>query len=217
MIYNYVIKILTLLTQGGHDMSKIGYARCSTADQNPARQEALLKEKGCEKIYLDMLSGKDTKRPQLQAMMEYIREGDTVYVESISRLARSTKDLLNLVEQFNNKGVSFVSQKEAIDTTTPQGRFMLTVFAAMAELEREQIKQRQAEGIAIAKQQGKYQGRQPIYYDKYTFSKLYNDWKDGMITQKHMCKVLGVSRSTLHRIIQKEEYNKAAEKPNENK
>lgn len=137
-------------------MSRIGYARCSTADQNPTRQQEWLQSQGCDRIYLDMMSGKDTHRPQLQAMLDYVREGDVLCVESISRLARSTRDLLSIVDQLTSKGVQFYSQKESIDTATPQGKFMLTVFAAMAELERDQIRQRQQEGIAIAKREGKY-------------------------------------------------------------
>lgn len=179
-------------------MSKIGYARCSTTDQNPARQEEWLKQQGCEKVFLDMLSGKDTNRPQLKAMLDYVREGDVLYVESISRLARSTRDLLNIVDQLTEKKVQFFSQKESIDTTTPQGKFMLTVFAAMAELERDQIKQRQAEGIAIAKANGIYKGRQKKYIDKYLFEELYKQWKKGDITQKYMCEKLHVSRRTLY-------------------
>lgn len=93
-------------------------------------------------------------------MLDYMREGDVLCVESISRLARSTRDLLNIVDQLTAKGVQFYSQKESIDTTTPQGKFMLTVFAAMAELERDQIRQRQQEGIVIAKREGKYRGSQ---------------------------------------------------------
>lgn len=188
-------------------MTKIGYVRCSSADQNPARQEQLLQEKGCEKVFTDMLSGKDRNRPGLQAMLEYIREGDVLYVESISRLARSTRDLLQIVEELKAKGVQFVSQKESIDTSTPQGKFVLTVFAALAELEREQIRQRQEEGIAIAKKQGKYQGRQPIHYDKYLFEQLYKQWEDGDITQKYMCKKLNMSIATLSRRIK--EYRKS--------
>lgn len=188
---------------------KIGYVRCSSADQNPARQEALLKEQGCEKVFSDMLSGKDTNRPGLQAMLEYVREGDVLYVESISRLARSTRDLLNIVDQLHEKNVQFISEKEKIDTDTPQGKFMLTVFAAMADLEREQIRQRQAEGIAIAKQQGKYAGRQPISCDPIMFDQLYMQWKAGDITQKYMAKKLGVSRPTLYRRIK--EYEEKAD------
>lgn len=182
-------------------MAKIGYVRCSSVDQNPARQEQLLREKGCEKVFKDMLSGKDRNRPGLQAMLDYIREGDVLYVESISRLARSTRDLLQIVEELKSKGVQFISQKESIDTSTPQGKFVLTVFAALAELEREQIRQRQAEGISIAKNQGKYQGRQPIQYDKYLFEQLYREWEAGDITQKYMCKKLNMSIATLSRRI----------------
>ena len=185
---------------------KVGYVRCSTDEQNPARQQEMLKEKGCEKVFSDMLSGKDRNRPGLEEMLRFVREGDTVYVESISRLARSTRDLLNIIDELNEKGVSFVSQKESIDTNTPQGKFMLTVFAAMAELERDQIKQRQAEGIAIAKAEGKYKGRIPKEYDKYEFEQLYKQWKAGDITQQYMCKKLNMSRTTLYRIVRKYEH-----------
>ena len=98
------------------NMTKIGYVRCSSADQNPARQEEILKKAGCKKVFSDMLSGKDRNRPGLQAMLDYIREGDVLYIESISRLARSTRDLLQIVEELQNKGVQFVSEKENIDT-----------------------------------------------------------------------------------------------------
>jgi DNA invertase Pin-like site-specific DNA recombinase len=182
---------------------KIGYCRCSTIDQNTARQEKILKDLGCEKIYTDMISGKNRDRPGLQQMMSYIREGDVLYVESISRLARSTHDLLDIIDELQKKKVSFVSDKERIDTDTPQGQFMLTVFAAMAELERSQIRQRQAEGIAIAKREGKYQGRRPKTIDYILLEELYERWRKGEITQKYMCSKLKVSRSTLFRIIKK--------------
>ena len=126
------------------------------------RQEVLMQELGVDKVYIDRLSGKNTDRPELKKMMDYVRKGDTVIVESISRFARNTRDLLVLIEKLTEKGVEFVSRKEAIDTTTPTEKFMLTVFGAVAELEREYILQRQREGIAIAKAQGKYTGRKPI-------------------------------------------------------
>ena len=129
----------------------IGYVRVSTEEQNPARQQALLRELGVDEIFFDKASGKNTDRPELKRMLDYVRKGDTVIVESISRFARNTRDLLELIEQLTAKEVEFVSKKEAIDTTTPTGKFMLTVFAAVAELEREYILQRQREGIAIAK------------------------------------------------------------------
>ena len=141
---------------------KIGYIRVSTQEQNTIRQEELMKSLGVDQIYIDRLSGKNTNRPELQSMMDYVRKGDTVVVESISRFARNTRDLLELVERLKAKEVEFVSQKEAIDTSTPTGKFMLTVFGAVAELEREYILQRQREGIAIAKENGVYKGRKPI-------------------------------------------------------
>jgi len=133
---------------------KIGYIRVSTQEQNTMRQEVLMQELGVDEVYIDRLSGKNTDRPELKKMMDYVRKGDTVIVESISRFARNTRDLLELIEKLSEKGVEFVSRKEAIDTTTPTGKFMLTVFGAVAELEREYILQRQREGIAIAKHKG---------------------------------------------------------------
>lgn len=141
-------------------------------------------------------------------MLDYVREGDVLCIESISRLARSTRDLLSIVDQLTTKGVQFYSQKEAIDTATPQGKFMLTVFAAMAELERDQIRQRQKEGIAIAIRDGTYRGSQKKYVDHYLFEELYKQWKKGDITQKYMCEELKISRRTLYTRIKQYEKTK---------
>ena len=122
---------------------KIGYIRVSTSEQNIARQEVLMAELGVEQVFIDKTSGKNMDRPELKRLLTFVREGDTVIVESISRFARNTRDLLELLEQLNNKNVAFTSKKEAIDTTTPSGKFMLTVFGAVAELERSYILQRQ--------------------------------------------------------------------------
>lgn len=159
---------------------KIGYVRVSTEEQNTARQEIMLRELGVDELFVDRASGKNADRPELNRMMNFVRRGDTVIVESISRFARNTRDLLDLVEQLTAKQVEFVSRKEAIDTTTPTGKFMLTVFAAVAELEREYILQRQREGIAIAKQQGKYRGRPPKVYPD--FERIAARWQKGEIT-----------------------------------
>ena len=116
---------------------QVGYIRISTVGQNTARQEVLMRELGVEKVFVDRMSGKSADRPELKAMMAFVRQGGTVVVESISRFARNTKDLLDLVEQLAEKKVEFVSRKEAIDTTTPSGKFMLTVFckpSGMADL-----------------------------------------------------------------------------------
>ena len=176
---------------------KIGYIRISTADQNTARQELLMEQLGVDEVYIDRMSGKNTNRPELQKMMEYVRKGDTVIVESISRFARNTRDLLELVEKLSAKGVEFVSKKEAIDTTTPTGKFMLTVFGAVAELEREYILQRQREGIAIAKANGVYKGRKPIQPPE--FERVMTRWQRREITAAEAMRQMGMSKSTFYR------------------
>ena len=150
-----------------------------------------------DELFIDKISGKNADRPQLKKLLEFIRRGDVLIVESISRFARNTKDLLELIELLNNKEVSFISVKENIDTNTPTGKFMITVFWAVAELEREYILQRQREGIAIAKQQGKYKGRNPkvlVNYDA-----VVSKWKNGSITATKAAKTLGISRNTFYR------------------
>jgi len=178
---------------------KIGYIRISTTDQNTARQEVLMRELGVEQVYIDRMSGKNTNRPELKRMINYVREGDTVIVESISRFARNTKDLLELVEQLASKQVEFISKKEAIDTTTPSGKFMLTVFAAVAELEREYLLQRQKEGIAVAKQNGVYKGRKPIQHPR--FNEIVSLWKGCDITAVEVMKRLNMKPSTFYRKV----------------
>ena len=178
---------------------KIGYIRVSTQEQNTVRQEVLMETLGVEQIYIDKMSGKNSERPQLKEMMSYVRRGDTVIVESISRFARNTRDLLELVEQLAAKGVEFVSQKESIDTATPTGKFMLTVFGAIAELEREYILQRQREGIEIAKTQGKYKGRKPIFSPD--FDRVAAQWRRGELTAVQAMKRLNISKATFYRKV----------------
>lgn len=180
---------------------KIGYVRVSTEEQNTVRQEAIMSNLGVEKIYIEKISGKSKERPQLIEMLDFVREGDIVIVESISRFARNTKDLLELVETLKEKKVEFVSVKENIDTSTPTGQFMLTVFGAMAQLERDTILQRQKEGIAIAKAQGKYKGRKPISVDKKKFEAAYADVESGKSTNKYVMKELGLKPNTYYRIV----------------
>lgn len=163
------------------------------------RQEVLMQELGVDEVYIDRLSGKNTDRPELKKMMDYVRKGDTVIVESISRFARNTRDLLELIEKLSEKGVEFVSRKEAIDTTTPTGKFMLTVFGAVAELEREYILQRQREGIAIAKAQGKYTGRKLI--ERSNFDAVEKLWRAGTISAAEAMRRLDMSRSTFYRKV----------------
>ena len=178
---------------------KIGYIRVSTQEQNTVRQEVLMESLGVDEVYIDRMSGKSTQRPELQKMLEYVRQGDTVIVEAISRFARNTRDLLELVERLTAKGVEFVSKKEAIDTTTPSGKFMLTIFGAVAELERDYILQRQSEGIAIAKAQGKYKGRRPIEHPD--FERVTTAWHKGELTATQAMKRLGMSKATFYRKV----------------
>lgn len=178
------------------------YARTSTVEQNEARQIEAAKALNADKIYLDKASGKSTDgRPQLHAMLEFVREGDTVVVSEFSRLARSTRDLLAIVDKLTDKGVMFRSQKESIDTSTPQGRFVLTVFAALAELERETILQRQREGIALAKAEGKYKGRKPIAVDTGRLNAVVARWQAGEITARKAADLMGLSVATFYRRV----------------
>ena len=180
---------------------KIGYVRCSSKTQNPERQEVLMERLGVEKVFVDMLSGKDTDRPQLQSMLEFMRGGDMVVVESFSRLARNTRDLLEITDRMREKGVEFVSQKEAIDTKTPVGKALLTILGAISELEREYILERQAEGIALKKERGEYKGRVPIAVDKKQFEQEYKLWKSGQVTAKTAMSHLGLKPNTFYRRV----------------
>ena len=184
---------------------KVGYIRVSTEEQNSARQEVLMSELGVEKVYIDKASGKNSEREKLQEMLTFVREGDEVIVKDISRFARSTRDLLDLVAQLEEKNVKFVSLKENIDTSTPTGKFMLTVFAAIAELDRETILANQKEGIAIAKAQGKYKGRVPIKFDKELFIQEYKRWKNEETTATLAMNKLGLKRNTFYRRVREYE------------
>ena len=178
---------------------KVAYVRVSTEEQNEARQVEALKNHGIEKWFVEKLSGKDMERPQLQAMLDYVREGDTVYVHDFSRLARSTKDLLSIVEQLQDKKVEFFSDKEKIDTSTPAGKLMLTMIGAIAEFERQTLLDRQREGIAIAKAAGAYKGRKKIKVKD--FDKYYVKYMHREITKAGIAKEIGVSRPTVDRLI----------------
>lgn len=175
----------------------VGYVRISTRDQNTARQDVLMEQLGVERVYTDRVSGKNADRPELQRMMDFVREGDVVIVESFSRFARNTRDLLALTDTLKAKGVRFVSRKESIDTSTPAGEFMLTVFAALAQLERETTLERQAEGIAVAKAEGRMTGR-PRKADD-SFEAVYLAVKSGRKSASQGARELGIARSTWYR------------------
>ena len=182
-------------------MAKLGYVRVSTVEQNDARQKEALEKYEIDKWFEEKVSGKDTNRKKLQSMLDYCREGDTIYVHDFSRLARSTKDLLGIVEYLEDKGVNLVSNKENLDTSTPTGKLMLTMIGAIAEFERQNLLERQREGIAIAKREGKYKGGQVKKIDDALFMTHYNEYKERMINKKQLAEVLGISRPTLDKLL----------------
>ena len=153
---------------------KVAYVRVSTAEQNEDRQVKALEKNKIDKWFIDKISGKNTNRPKLKEMLDFVREGDVIYVHDLSRMARSTMDLLKISKLLQEKGVHLVSNKESVDTTTPAGRLMFTMVGAIAEFERDVILERQREGIALAKEKGKYKGRKAKeipnfgdYYERY--------------------------------------------------
>lgn len=182
---------------------KIAYVRVSTVEQNEARQIEALEKYGIEKWFTEKVSAKDTNRPQLKEMLDFAREGDTVYIHDFSRLARSTKDLLDIVEMLQTKGIHLVSNKENIDSSTPTGKLMLTMIAAINEFERTNLLERQKEGIAIAKRNGIYKGRKPFSSDK--FDELYNQYIHREINKTEFANLLGTSRPTLDKLIRERE------------
>ena len=190
-------------------MANVGYIRVSTKEQNTGRQYMLLSDRHIkiDKMYEEHISGKDTNRPQLQAMLDYVRSGDTVYVESISRLARNTRDLLEIVEKLTDKDVQFVSLKEQLDTTTPQGKFVLTMFGALSQLERETIKERQREGIDLALSEGRPYGR-PKATISDTFAKHYREWKKGNIKAVEFMSLENLHKSTFYKLVKRYESTK---------
>jgi len=181
----------------------VAYVRVSTVEQNEARQRELLKQHNIEKWYVEKVSAKDTKREQLQRLLDYVREGDVIFIVDFSRISRSVKDLLGILDLLKSKGVRLVSLKENLDTSTPHGKLMVTIIAAIYEFERENILERQREGIAIAKAEGKYQGRKPRTLDN--FDEVYEEWKDGNITAVNASKLLGISRFTFYKRVKEKQ------------
>lgn len=178
---------------------KYGYVRVSTIEQNEERQIEGLEKHGIDKWYIEKISGKNTDREELQRMLADAQEGDTIYVHDFSRLARSTKDLLDIVELLNSKGVHIVSNKENIDTSTPAGKLMLTMLGAIYEFERTNMLERQAEGIVIAKRENRYKncGRKKSEHDINAIMALI----DSGLSKSDIAKRMGISRPTLNRIL----------------
>lgn len=179
----------------------VAYIRVSTIEQNEARQLEAMKDKHIEKYFTEKVSAKNTNRPKLQEMLDFVREGDTIYIHDFSRLARSTEDLLRIVNILNEKGVHLVSNKENLDTSTPTGKLLLTMIGAIAQFERENLLERQKEGIKIAKEQGKFKGGQPKAIDKELFENLKEQYNRREINKVQFAKQLNVSRPTLDKLL----------------
>ncbi len=178
----------------------LGYVRVSTEEQNEARQLETMKHYNCERVFIDKKSGKNTERPQLKELLDFARFGDIVVIHDFSRLARNTLDLLRLTSDFENKGIKLISSHENIDTSTPTGKLMLQILGSINEFERNIIKERQIEGIAIAKRQGKYKGRKPV--NPANFEDLLNQYKNRQIkTKTQLAQMLNISRPTLDKLL----------------
>ena len=187
-------------------MSKAAYVRVSTAEKNEARQREALAVRGIDKWFIEKASGKNTDRPEFQKMLDWVREGDTIYIHDLSRIARSTKDLLDLLDVLREKGVALVSGKESIDTSTATGKLLVTMVAAINEFERANLLERQKEGIAIAKREGKYKGRKAVTVPD--LPRHYERYQRREVSKAALARELGISRPTLDRLFS--DYNSCA-------
>jgi DNA invertase Pin-like site-specific DNA recombinase len=185
------------------DKTKVGYVRVSTIEQNEARQLEAFKNLDLYKTFVEKLSAKDTNRPMLQNMLEYVRSGDTVYIKDFSRLARSTKDLLDITEKLEKQGVKLISLKESLDTSTATGKLMLTMIGAINAFERENLLERQREGIAIAKNAGKFKGRKPIDRPE-NWEEVYGLYKNRTISGNEAIARLNLKRNTFYKFVNEE-------------
>lgn len=177
----------------------IGYARVSTADQHLDRQLDMLNGYGADKIYSEKITGTRKERPELSRMLDELSEGDTVVVESLSRLGRSTKNLIELMELFNERGVNLVSLKESIDTTTPTGKLLFTLISAISQFERDCLAERTKEGLAAARARGRKGGRPPTSHTALERVRKLYESKEYTISE--ITELTGISKSTLYRYI----------------
>jgi DNA invertase Pin-like site-specific DNA recombinase len=185
----------------------MAYVRVSTEEQNEARQVEALRKFNIEKWYIEKVSAKDTNRVKLQELLEYAREGDVLYIHDFSRLARSTKDLLELIDQLEKKKIHLVSNKENLDSSTATGKLMITMIAAINEFERNNLLERQREGIAIAKRKGVYKGRKEIPRPD-TWDEVYQQYSMRQITASEAMQTLRLKRNTFYKFVSAEKISK---------
>ena len=182
-------------------LSFIGYARISTTDQNPEAQTDALTAAGCERTFVDHgVSGKLAKRPKLDAVMDYVRAGDVLVITKLDRLGRSVKNLIELAERLDKAGVGLLVLHQGIDTTTPAGKMLFHVLAAIAEFERDLISERTKDGLTAARARGRKGGRRPVLTpDKLATARTLVDGKQH--TMQQIADVIGVSRASLYRAL----------------
>ncbi|HZM58009.1 MAG TPA: recombinase family protein [Acidimicrobiales bacterium] len=179
----------------------IGYARVSTEDQNASLQQDALKQAGCLKVFTDTASGSLANRPQLERMLDQLRPDDIVVVWRLDRLGRSLKNLIALVEELAEKGVGFRSLTESIDTTTANGKLFFSIIGALAEFERDLVRERTLAGLAAARARGRVGGRPPVMTpDKVKVARQMYDSREH--TVEAIAKTLGVSRKTVYRHLE---------------
>ena len=188
----------------------IAYVRVSTVHQNEERQVKNLEKYGIDKWFIEKASAKTKDRPVLQQMIEFAREGDSVYVDDFSRASRSLQDLLEMVEIFNKNKVAFISVKENLDTSTPTGKLLLTMMGAINEFQRENLLERQREGIALAKENGKYKGRKEVPLPS-NWNDIYPLYKNKVMPLNRTLEVLGLKKSTFYKFIEKYEKSNSYE------
>ena len=179
---------------------KLGYARCSTLDQNLDWQIDALTKEGCDRIFQENFTGTRKDRPELLRMMDMLREGDTVIICELTRLSRSVKDLFDLVEQVEKAGANIKSLKEPwLDTTTPQGRLLFTIFSGVSQFERELIRERTMEGLASARARGRMGGRPGK--DKKIVEQALTLYDSKAYSVDEISKTTGISRATLYKYV----------------
>lgn len=180
---------------------KVSYVRCSSKDQNEQRQVEALKKHGIEKWFVEKISGRTNDRPELNKMLEFVREGDEIFIMDLSRISRSLKGLIEIVETLQEKKVSLHSEKENIDTSTATGRMMVSMFGVINQFYIDNQREAQLEGIAIAKANGVYTGRKPKQVNADVWNENYSFYRTREISKAKFAKQIGVSRPTLDKMI----------------
>ena len=176
-----------------------GYARVSTADQNLDRQTDALKKYGIDKLFCEKMSGTKKNRPELDLMLQMVQPGDTIVIESLSRLGRSVKNLAELVDNFNKNNIHLISLKETIDTTSPTGKLLFTILSSLAQFERDCLAERTREGLSAARARGRLGGRPKS--DEKALQKAIALYKSKAYSVTEVTDLTGISKSTLYRAL----------------